>query len=192
MSYCPSCLTEYRDDALQCADCGIALVPGPLLRCPACEEPISSDDVFCDTCGTLVLPEDAPNLPDCEAHAGVAAVAGCVVCGIPLCEECMTEADGKHFCRKDEHVVVQQGYAIVFRTANEYEADMLVANLQGADIPALVFNQHDHSYFVGVGALALVNVMVPAHQTRQALEIIEAIMSESGEDLPDVSSSEKE
>ncbi|HLW78985.1 MAG TPA: DUF2007 domain-containing protein [Terriglobia bacterium] len=28
MAYCPSCLTEYRESAKECIDCGAALVPG--------------------------------------------------------------------------------------------------------------------------------------------------------------------
>jgi putative signal transducing protein len=28
MAYCPQCLTEYREDATECMDCRVALVPG--------------------------------------------------------------------------------------------------------------------------------------------------------------------
>jgi hypothetical protein len=68
----------------------------------------------------------------------------------------------------------------VYQTALEYEADMIKANLDGAGIDALVFNQHDSVYFVNMGSLALVNIMVQKHEVDKALEIISALEEDEG------------
>jgi hypothetical protein len=57
---------------------------------------------------------------------------------------------------------------------------MIKANLDGAGIHALIFNQHDHVYFTTMGMLALVNVMVPRAQLEEAREIIEALLKDEG------------
>ncbi len=37
----------------------------------------------------------------CARHPARPAVARCVVCGEPLCEECARQADGKYYCARD-------------------------------------------------------------------------------------------
>jgi len=37
----------------------------------------------------------------CERHPARPAVARCVVCGAPVCEECAHPAGGKYYCRRD-------------------------------------------------------------------------------------------
>src|SRR5512143_3116659 len=161
MPYCPNGLTEYQDGVTECIDCHIPLVEGTPQFCPRCEEQVYDGDTFCDHCGILLPVSDEENLPECEKHPDRAAVGGCIVCGRPVCSECANEVEGKYFCDDDSHLNVHQDYVVAFSTALEYEADMIKANLDGAGIEALVFNQHDHVYFVNVGSLALVNVMVP-------------------------------
>jgi hypothetical protein len=57
---------------------------------------------------------------------------------------------------------------------------MIKANLEGAGINAVVFNQHDHVYFTNMGALALVNIMVPRSQLDESRDVIAALLSEEG------------
>jgi hypothetical protein len=187
MSYCPVCLTEYEPAVTECVDCHVPLLEGSPVYCPSCEEPVMPGDTFCDSCGVLLLPEDAEMRPDCSTHPGVDAVGGCVVCGKPVCEECVREVDGKYFCADDSHYNVHQKYAVAYTCSTEYEAAMIKANLEGAGITALIFNQRDHVYFTTMGTLAIVNVMVPATEVEKATEIIDLLMAEpdteaSGED----------
>ena len=46
MPFCPSCPTEYRDDAVTCADCGAELVAEP----PLGEEPLAGDRIDVYVC----------------------------------------------------------------------------------------------------------------------------------------------
>lgn len=178
--YCPQCLTEYQPDATECVDCQIPLVEGKPMFCPNCEEFVTVDDTFCDNCGTLLPKIPAEEGPDCENHPDVEAIGGCVICGKPVCEDCAKEMNGRIFCENDEHLNVHQGFVVAYTTSTDYEAEMIKANLEGAGIHAMIFNQHDHVYFTNMGTLALVNVMVPRAQIEEAEEIIVALLDEDG------------
>lgn len=176
MSYCPQCLTEYQPGVAECADCKIPLVEGSPMFCPNCEEHVSPDDTFCDTCGILLPLPEGRDVPECDLHPDRDAIGGCVICGRPVCELCAHEVDGKLFCSDDEHVDVHQKFALAYITNTDYEAAMIRANLEGAGIDARIFNQHDHVYFVTMGSLAQVKVMVPTAQLEQAQTIIASIL----------------
>jgi hypothetical protein len=182
MPYCPSCLVEYRAGIAVCADCGVALVEGAPLFCPACNEQVFPDDTFCDGCGVLLPLAAEREAPECEQHPDAAAVGGCIVCGKPLCAACAVQDAGRYFCAADSHRTTYQHYAVVAETATDYEADMIKANLQGAGLDVLVFNQHDHVYFTVMGSLAIVKVMVRADQAERAQELIPYILE--GRSLP--------
>ncbi len=189
MAYCPQCLTEYRPDATTCADCGVELLEGSPLYCPKCETYVTPEDTFCDACGELLPTRKTADVPECETHHDRSAVAGCVICGKPLCDECVREVDGKAFCDDDSHMTVYQDYVAVYQTTLVYEADMIRANLEGAGIDVIIFDQHDSVYFVNMGSLARVNVMVQKHQANKALEIIRALL-EDGENMDDTTDAE--
>ncbi|MDH7515623.1 MAG: DUF2007 domain-containing protein [Bacteroidota bacterium] len=182
MPYCPQCLTEYEAGVETCADCGVPLVEGNPLFCPKCEEPVAENDTFCDHCGVLLLEEDDEKRPECAVHPDRPAIGGCIVCGKPVCEECANEVEGKFFCDDDRHLDVHQDYLLVFRTSAIYEAEMVRANLESAGLDVQVFDQHGHIYFVDIGEMARVNVMVRKDQYDQAREIIASILSSPGTD----------
>jgi hypothetical protein len=192
MSFCPNCLTEYESTVTTCVDCNIPLAEGSPSYCPSCEEPVDAGDTFCDSCGVLLLPDDVHPRPDCGVHPEVDAIAGCVVCGTPVCEECAREVEGKYFCADDSHYNVHQKYAVAYTCATEYEAAMIKANLDGAGINALIFNQRDHVYFTTMGSLAIVNVMVPTGDIEKASEIIGMLLAEHESGTEDDASSSEE
>jgi hypothetical protein len=182
MPYCPDCFAEFQPGIAQCSDCGTPLVEGSPVFCPRCNDPVVPEDAFCSSCGILLVYGDDDALPECAAHPEVLAIGSCVVCGKPVCEECAREVDGRFFCDDDSHYDVHQGYVVAYTTATDYEAAMIKANLEGAGIGALIFNQHDHVYFTNMGSLAVVNVMVPKYQIEKANEIIALLSEESGEE----------
>ncbi len=180
MPYCPNCHVEYQPGIKECADCRIPLREGTPQFCPNCKEYVREDDTFCDNCGVLQPEIPADERPECENHPDRSAIGGCVICGKPVCEQCSTRHNGRIFCENDEHLNLHQGFVVAYTTSTDYEADMIKANLEGAGINAVVFNQHDHVYFTNMGSLAMVNIMVPRSQLEEARDVITALMSEEG------------
>jgi len=178
MKYCPSCHTEYQDSATTCADCQVPLVDF-VPFCKRCDGDIAERDIFCPHCGVL-LPGRITNendVPECEDHPSQPAVGMCVVCGKPICRESVQKIAGKLFCRDDSHVKLYHDYALLYRTSTEYEAAMIKANLEGTGIPVSVFSQSDHVYFVTMGDLAVVNIMVPKTRIHEAQELLKNLLS---------------
>jgi hypothetical protein len=180
MPYCPQCHVEFQAGSTECSDCLIPLVEGTPLFCQNCKEFVRKDDTFCDNCGVIQDAIPAADRPECENHPDRTAVGGCVICGKPVCEECTTKHNGRIFCENDDHLSMHQGFVVAYTTSTDYEADMIKANLEGAGINAVVFNQHDHVYFTNMGALALVNIMVPRSQLDESRDVIAALLSEEG------------
>jgi hypothetical protein len=178
MSYCPQCLTEYQEGLTECSECAVPLLNGAPQYCPKCEEYFPAEDTFCDHCGVLLPLPEGREVPECENHPPLSAVGGCIICGKPLCEECIHEIEGKFFCTDDLHFNLHQDYVVAYTTSTDYEAEMIKANLDGAGIDAMIFNQHDHVYFLNMGVLAQVNVMVPKSQIEKAQQIIISIFED--------------
>ncbi|MCY4158977.1 MAG: type II CAAX endopeptidase family protein [Bacteroidetes bacterium] len=60
----------------------------------------------------------------------------------------------------------------VFRCGIDYEADIVYARLQDADIPAVILNQRDHAFNLTFGYLAKIKILVPSSMQKAASEII--------------------
>ena len=178
MKYCPNCEAEYQDEINMCADCGLPLIDTKPFHCPSCEERIEGEIIFCPHCGIYLEESDKTAPPACEKHPENAAAGMCVICGKAVCTECSNREEGRIFCDDDSHIRIHQDYALAYQTSTEYEAAMIQSNLEGAGINAKIFSQHDHVYIVNMGALAVVNVMVPKSQIREAQEIITSLLSE--------------
>ncbi|MBI5648686.1 MAG: DUF2007 domain-containing protein [Ignavibacteriae bacterium] len=177
MSYCPQCFTEYVEGVAECSDCHVPLEDGPLVHCKKCEEPVPATDTFCDHCGVLLLDAETDETPECAEHPDSPAMAGCIMCGKPVCSECANEIEGKYFCNNDTHYTLHQDYAVVYRSSAEYEAEMIRANLESAGIDTQLFDQHGHVYFVDIGEMALVSVYVRKDEIERAGEIVQAILN---------------
>ncbi|PLX28443.1 MAG: hypothetical protein C0600_09705 [Ignavibacteria bacterium] len=180
MPYCPHCHVEYQSGASECIDCLIPLVAGTPQFCPNCKEFVQENDTFCDNCGVILPREEESDSPECENHPDADAIGGCVICGKPVCEGCSTRHNGRIFCENDDHLNMHQGFVVAYTTSTDYEAEMIKANLEGAGINAVIFNQHDHVYFLNMGVLAHVNVMVPRSQMEEARDVITALLNEEG------------
>ena len=180
MPYCPQCYVEYQEGIKDCNDCMIPLVEGTPQFCENCKEFVRKEDTFCDNCGVLQPVVAADEMPECENHPDRRAIGGCVICGKPVCDECSTRHNGRIFCENDNHLSLHQGFVVAYTTSTDYEAEMIKANLEGAGINAVVFNQHDHVYFTNMGALAMVNVMVPRSQIEESRDIIAALLEDEG------------
>ncbi|MCY3593659.1 MAG: CPBP family glutamic-type intramembrane protease [Bacteroidetes bacterium] len=60
----------------------------------------------------------------------------------------------------------------VFRSGTDYEAALVHARLEDADIPSVILNQRDHAFNLTHGYLAKVRVLVPKSMENSALEIL--------------------
>ena len=114
------------------------------MKCTRCNV-INADDVlFCRNCG-LLLHRD-PNV-ECENHSGRDALGICVLCGRPMCDDCMTVREGKTYCDDAAHANVPVKHAKLAAAVSEFGADLVAKNLSANGIAALVFSQHQYSHF---------------------------------------------
>jgi hypothetical protein len=170
---------------LTCCDCA-AHFDEAFDRCPVCGgEAAEHHCVHCDTlfqagdacpaCGALL--HDVK----CEAHPERAAEGRCVICGRAACALC--RADDGRICLCAEHasVPVIQGWAQVYSTTSEFEAQLVRDNLRAEGITAQIYSQKDSAFSVDLGELSIVRILVPVWEYAQALQLIRERMDSEGE-----------
>ncbi len=148
--------------------------PLDVYRCPRCETEYEGADA-CPACGTLEA------AVACEAHPDRSAAGRCVICGRALCEECREAEREPFLCEDHREVRMIEGWAQVYSTTGEIEAQLLRENLRAEGIDAQTFSQKDHIYPVDLGELSIVRVMVPVWEYGAALETIRDHMDTVGE-----------
>jgi hypothetical protein len=77
--------------------------------------------------------------------------------------------------------VVIQGWAQIYSTTNEFEAQLLRENLLAEGIDAQFFSQKDSIFSVDLGELSIVRLLVPVWEYAQAQALIHAHMDHEGE-----------
>ncbi|MDP2208855.1 MAG: zinc ribbon domain-containing protein [Bacteroidota bacterium] len=176
MPYCPKCSYEYVEGSTICPDCNYTLLAGEPYACFNCEELLIEKHIFCPHCGYLqseFLADEDEIM--CETHTEGQALGCCVICGKAVCTDCSVEHQNRIFCSQDEHVKISEDWAVVFTTNIEYEAEMVRANLEGANIPCMVFSQRDHALGLVIGDMAVVKVMVYKKNLGEAEEYLKKI-----------------
>lgn len=130
---------------------------GPAMTCPHCNEQIAADSEACPACGHLHV-EAA-----CAKHADRQAEGVCVICGEPLCEDCNVGGDSHFQCETHRAIPIVEGWAQIYSTSDDLEAQLIRDNLEAQGIDARVLSQKDHyAVPVDLGDLAPVRVLVPA------------------------------
>lgn len=149
---------------------------GTTEACPRCGEQISSEAEACPACGDLRVSVN------CVLHPDRTAVGQCVVCGTAVCEECRRGTDRYFLCDVHRDVRVMQGWAQVYTTSEDMEAQLIRQNLEAEGIDARVISQKDHfSLPVDLGDLTGVRVLVPAFDFADATALISEHMDAAGE-----------
>lgn len=92
--------------------------------------------------------------------------------GIQLCADC-----GERLIPLEEfegHLVHPSDYCIVYTCAEPVEAEMLKANLEGAEIESIIWSQRDRN-FPASGEFSVVKLLVKKDDAPDALQIINDI-----------------
>jgi hypothetical protein len=147
---------------------------GEVVTCGNCEAEFQGGDA-CPVCGRLQV-EVA-----CEAHADRMAPGRCVVCGRAVCEACRAGESHAYLCEDHRTVSVIGGWAQVYTTTTEFEAQLVKENLRAEGRDARVFSQRDRAFSVDLGELSIVRVLVPVWEYGAALQVIRDHMGSGGE-----------
>ncbi|NLT52266.1 MAG: hypothetical protein GXX85_15285 [Ignavibacteria bacterium] len=92
--------------------------------------------------------------------------------GIKICPDCGTDLiDKQDF---EGNLVTPEDWKIIYTTSEIYIADMIKANLEGAEIECMIIPQKDSS-FPAVGNLAVIKILVQDKDILTAGEIINDI-----------------
>jgi hypothetical protein len=181
MITCSVCGASADDAAVQCPSCGASLTEetassGPPVDCPHCGERISSDAEACPACG------DLRESQQCAVHANVAAEGLCVVCGTAVCDECNEGGESHFICATHCEIPVVGGWAQIYTTSDDLEADLIRENLEAQGIDSRVLSQKDHfSIPVDLGDLSPVRVLVPAYEYQAAEQVLAEHRDAQGE-----------
>ena len=171
MARCLTCGTAYPEDVRACPDCGHIATPH---TCERCGEEFEGTDA-CPACGRARI-EIA-----CETHPDRKAVGRCVVCGRAMCEGCGSGDSMALLCEDHADVTVIQGWAQIYTTTSEFEAQLLRDNLAAEGLEVRIYSQKDRIFSVDLGELSIVRLLIPAWEHDRAAEVIRAHMDQSGE-----------
>lgn len=144
-------------------------------QCPHCDNQVDVGDRACPACGRL------RETGRCGRHPTREAQGACVVCGSPVCEECDSRGSGAFRCPLHKDVSVIEGWAQVYSTSDDIEAQLIAGNLQAEGLNAQVLSQKDHSLTVDLGELSPVRVLVPAWEYEEASRVLAGHMDRQGE-----------
>ena len=172
MQRCPTCETEYDESVSACPEC--ASQEEEVFHCARCDEDYRGGR-GCPACGALREP-----VP-CAAHPGRTAAGQCVVCGTAVCEECGGAGQTAYLCPEHVGVRITEGWAEVYTTTSEFEAQLLRDNLRAEGIDAQTYSQRDRIFSVDLGELSIVRLLVPVWSYLDATELIRAHTDTGGE-----------
>jgi hypothetical protein len=144
------------------------------VKCTRCGQKFDATENGCPACGHLQKP-----VP-CALHADRSASGQCVICGTPVCAEC-DRGGSHHACADHCDIPLYAGWAQVYSTGNDMEADLLRENLRSEGIDAEVFSQRDQTFKMDLGEMAQVRLLVPAFEYLAAMDVIRSHMDEQGE-----------
>jgi predicted RNA-binding Zn-ribbon protein involved in translation (DUF1610 family) len=170
MIRCPEC-AAVSDNAVQCSNCGASLMQestGTPIECGHCGERIASDADACPACGEL------REARQCSTHGERAASGQCVVCGSAVCDGCNRGGANHYLCETHCDVAVVGGWAQIYSTSDDLEAQLIRENLEAEGLDARVLSQKDHfSLPVDLGDLSPVRVLVPAFAYEEAERLLD-------------------
>ncbi|MBR9990714.1 MAG: DUF2007 domain-containing protein [Gemmatimonadetes bacterium] len=146
------------------------------IQCPRCDQEIDAEGPACPACGHI-----HNGTLNCQRHPEREAAGVCVVCSDALCDECDAIDEMHHACADHSAIPVIEGWAQIYTTSDEMEADLIKGNLQSEGVDASVLSQKDRSFNVEMGELSPIRVLVPAYNYLEATRMLKQHMDASGE-----------
>ncbi len=100
--------------------------------------------------------------------------------GVTFCPDCGAALVDPEFIDKPEEWT-EENWEVVYTSSEEYEVEMIKNNLDGAGIISEVLVQKDRN-FPALGDLGIVKLLVRKEDVSAALNYIQRMKSESGEE----------
>lgn len=181
---CSNCGFSSPEEFALCPKCGSHTEGSG--SCSHCGSPMDARAfLYCSYCGA-VNPEIASDQGlVCDTHVENRAVGFCVVCGKPVCEECLESSGNRLLCDDPRHRTMLNDWKVIYTFDFEYEAAMLYANLEQQDIESEVFSKPNPDTTATLPRPTIVEVLVPKKQFAAAQEIAKTLGltdDENGED----------
>lgn len=107
------------------------------MNCPRCHTAIADDSEYCPSCGALL---EAAGSVRCEKHGGRPAVAACIICALPLCNDCARMVDGRVFCEEHRRIEVEQDWALAYSSTDVNDAELAKSVLEEAGFKVVTRN----------------------------------------------------
>jgi hypothetical protein len=118
----------------------------------------------------------------CDRHPEREARGVCVVCGTAVCDECDKDEVREFVCPAHHDVPIVDGWAQVYSTSDDVEAQLIRDNLKSEGLEAEILSQKDHfAVPVDLGDLSPVRLLVPAASYDEALAVLSQHMDSAGE-----------
>jgi hypothetical protein len=169
---CPNCETDYIEGVRKCADCEVDLVEAlpeeEIFVCDNCNNEIDKDDTWCTNCGIFFEATEEK----CSDHKST-AIGKCLICEKTLCGKDSTTVKNKLFCKDhDNYKFLDNGWARVYETGHDWEAELIKQELENNNIPAVVDNHKDHTRQFTVGHMSSIYILVPFEDVLDAESVL--------------------
>lgn len=150
--------------------------PDPSFHCERCGQEYEDADA-CPACGKL-----RSGVPvACDEHPERGAEGRCVFCGRAVCDRGRPSGEDPYVCAEHRTIPLIGGWAQVYSTTGEFEAQLVRENLRAEGVEAQIYSQKDHMYPVDLGELSIVRLLVPVWEYAGALRTIQSHMDTQGE-----------
>ena len=106
------------------------------LICSHCDNPVEKSDEFCPECGSLFV-----RGRHCSNHPQIEAEGACVICRHPYCSRCGKFSMQKFLCNNHGGYEMYEGFARIFGTLDDTQAQFADSCLKKAGMHPLLFSK---------------------------------------------------
>jgi len=118
---------------------------------------------------------------ECANHSGTVAEGNCSVCGKPVCADCFARFGSEVACDQPEHRRILEQWSLVFCTNSEFEADMIVKNLENEAVEMKRYSSRVFKRSIGENSHDFVKLFVRSGERHRAEHVLKALGLVNGE-----------